>query len=121
MGLDSVEIILRVEELFAIQIGDEESGSVRTVGEFYDLICSKLHLHPSRSPVTSEVLPVITQREKLFLFLTRQTPLPAPAEILPWSPQSVWDCLVAVFVDHQGLKAQEITYHARIATDLGVD
>jgi hypothetical protein len=121
MGLDAVEVILRAEELFAIEIGDTEAATVETVGQFYELICSKLHISPLRSPVTSQVLPVITQREKVFLFLTRHTPLPPPPEVLPWSPQGVWDCVVAVFVDQQGLKATEITYLARIASDLGVD
>jgi hypothetical protein len=121
MGLDAVEIILRVEELFSIEIGDEEAAKVETVGQFYELICSKLRLPPLRSPVTSDVLPVITHREKAFLFLSRHSPLPTPAEVLPWSPQSVWDCVVTVFVDQQGLDAKEITYNARIARDLGVD
>lgn len=121
MGLDAVEIVLRAEELFAIEIGDTEASIVETVGQFYELICSKLHIPALRSPVTSQVLPVITQREKVFLFLARHTPLPPPSEVLPWSPQSVWDCVVAVFADHQGLKATEITYQARIAADLGVD
>jgi hypothetical protein len=121
MGLDAVEIILRVEELFAIDIGDEEAAKVETVGQFYELICSKLHLPPLRSPVTSDELPVITQREKVFVFLSRHTPLPAPAEALPWSPQSVWDCVVAVFVDQQGLRVEDVIYPARIAKDLGVD
>jgi|SRR5208337_2710267 len=120
MGLDAVEIILRAEELFAIDIGDEEAAKVETVGQFYELICSKLQIPPSQSPVTSEVLPVITHREKVFAFLSRNTRLPAPAEVLPWSPQSVWDCVVAVFVDQQGLRAKDVTYQARIAKDLGV-
>jgi acyl carrier protein len=121
MGLDSVEIILRAEELFAIDIGDEEAAKVETVGQFYELICSKLHIPPLQSPVTSEELPVITHREKVFLSLSRHTPLPAPADALPWSPQSVWDCVVAVFVDQLGLSTNDVTYHARIAKDLGVD
>ena len=103
MGLDAVEIILRVEELFVIDIGDEEAAKVETVGQFYELICSKLQIPPLRSPVTSEELPVITHHKKVFLFLSRDTPLPAPADVLPWSPQSVWDCVVAVFVDQLGL------------------
>lgn len=121
MGLDGVEIILRVEELFGIEIGDEEASKVERVGQFYELICSKLKVSPLRSPVTSEVLPVITQREKVFLLLERHKPLPAPAGVLPWSPQSVWDCVVTVLVDQQGLRVDEITYDARIAKDLGID
>ena len=71
MGLDSVEIILRAEELFGIDIGDDEAAKVETVGQLYELICFKLHIHPLQSPETSEELPVITHREKVFLFLSR--------------------------------------------------
>ena len=42
MGLDSVELVLRVEEEFEISITDEEAGKVRTVGQFYELILSKI-------------------------------------------------------------------------------
>jgi acyl carrier protein len=121
MGLDSVEIVLRAEELFEIDIADDEAGSISTVGDFYEVICTKLGVTPSRNPVTPDELPVISQKEKGFLFLGRSTRLPAPAEVLPWSPRNVWDCLVAIFVDQQGLRPEEITYRARIAQDLGVD
>lgn len=121
MGLDGVEIILRTEELFNIEIGDEEAASVETVGEFYKLICSKLQISPLQSPATSRELPVISQDHKIFWFLSRSIQLPAPADVLPWSSQSVWDCVVAVFVDQQGLRVEEVVYYARIATDLGVD
>jgi hypothetical protein len=121
MGLDAVEIILRAEELFVITIGDDEAAAVRTVGDFYNVICSKLNVTPLRSPIASTDLPEITHKEKTFLFLSRHTPLPAPPEVLPWSPQSVWDVLVAIFVDQQGLQQQDILYHARITQDLGVD
>ena len=90
-------------------------------GDFYNLICRKMSVTPLQSPVTSEELPTITHKEKKFLLLSKHTPLPAPPEVLPWSPQSVWDALVAVFVDQQGLKRKEILYGARIAQDLGVD
>jgi hypothetical protein len=121
MGLDAVEIVLRTEELFAITIADDEAAAVRTVGDFYNLICSKLNITPLPSPITSAELPEITHKEKTFLFLYKHTPLPAPPEVIPWSPQSVWDVLIAVFVDQQGLIHEDIRYHARIAQDLGVD
>jgi len=121
MGLDAVEIVLRTEELFVITIGDDEAAAVRTVGDFYNLICSKMNVTPLQSPVTSAELPRITHKEKKFLFLSTHTPLPAPPEVLPWSPQSVWDALVAVFVNQQGLDAEEILYRARIVQDLGID
>ena len=121
MGLDAVEIVLRTEELFAITIKDDEVAAIRTVGHFYQLICSKLNVTPLPSPITSAELPTITHKEKKFLFLSTHTPLPAPLELLPRSPQTIWDALVAIFVDQICLDAEQILYHARIAQDLGVD
>jgi len=66
MGLDAVEIVLRTEELFVITIEDDEAAAVRTVGDFYNLICRKMSVTPLQSPVTSAELPTITQKEKKF-------------------------------------------------------
>jgi hypothetical protein len=89
MGLDIVEIVLRTEEFFVITIGNDEAAVVRTVGDFYKLICAKLDVPPFESPVTSTKLPTVTKKKKTLLFLYKHTPLPAPPEVLPWSPQSV--------------------------------
>jgi hypothetical protein len=120
MGLDAVELVLRTEELFVISLSDEEAATVRTVGDFYRLICSKVDVIPLPSPVTPVQLPVVTEKGRQFLFLAKHTPLPAPADVLPWSSQSVWDCLVAVFVDQLCLRPEEVLYDARIVEDLGV-
>jgi hypothetical protein len=120
MGLDAVEIVLRTEELFAIHIEDDEAAAASTVGDLYRLVCTKLHLEPLSSPTTSDRLPVITHKKKKFSFLQTQTPLPAPPEVLPWSPQRVWDALVAIFDDQMLLEPDEIRYHARIGEDLGI-
>ena len=104
MGLDAVEIVLRAEEFFVITIEDEEAASVRTVGDFYNLICAKFDVPPLQSPVTSAHLPTVTEKERVFLFLQKRTPLPAPPELLAWSSQSVWDSVVAVIVDDQCLE-----------------
>jgi hypothetical protein len=119
-GLDAVELVLRCEELFAITLADNEASAVRTVDDLYRLICTKLDVTPLPFPVTSAELPRITEKEKLFLFLERHKPLPAPPEALPWSGQTVWDALVAVFVDQLGLKPKQLLPHARIVDDLGV-
>jgi len=121
MGLDTVEIVLRTEELFVITLEDEEAGTVRTVGDLYKLVCSRLNVSPLPSPVASAELPTITHKEKRFWFLSTHTPLPAPPEVLPWSPQTVWDTLVAILVDQQGLAPEKILHRARFIEDLGVD
>ncbi|HZB87167.1 MAG TPA: hypothetical protein VE291_00765 [Terracidiphilus sp.] len=42
MGLDGVEIVLRIEDEFSISLADEEARGVRTVGDLYELVLSKL-------------------------------------------------------------------------------
>lgn len=121
MGLDAVELVLRAEEFFVISISDEQAAEVRSVGDFYCLICAKLEVMPLPTPFTSEQLPVLTQWKRAFLIGRTPTPLSAPPEVLPWSAQSVWDCLVVLFVDQMGLKPEEITYNALIVADLGID
>jgi acyl carrier protein len=46
MGLDAVEIILRTEDEFSIAVGDDEAAVVRTVGDLYNLVLSKLDITP---------------------------------------------------------------------------
>ena len=121
MGLDAVEIVLRTEEFFGIAIADDEAAAVRTVGNLYSFICVKLELQPLDAPVTSQKLPRVTEKEKTFLSLAKHTPLPPPPEVLPWSSQSVWDCVVAVLVDQQCLTPEQVLHHARFVEDLGVD
>jgi acyl carrier protein len=42
MGLDTVEIVLRIEETFGVDLPDDELGSVSTVGDLYKLLLSRL-------------------------------------------------------------------------------
>lgn len=42
MGLDFVEIVMRIEEEFSIDLPDAELGSVLTVGDLYELVLSKV-------------------------------------------------------------------------------
>jgi hypothetical protein len=108
MGLDAVEIVLRCEELFSITIPDDEAGAVHTVEDLYRLICTRLDVTPLPSPVTSAELPHITDKQNIFLFLRRHTPLPTPPEVLPWSGQTVWDTLVAIFVERSWTRTKSV-------------
>jgi acyl carrier protein len=47
MGLDAVELVMRTEDEFGITLADDEAGSVKTVGDLYQLVLSKLDLTPS--------------------------------------------------------------------------
>jgi acyl carrier protein len=47
MGLDTVELVMRIEEEFSIEILDAELSSIKTVDDLYRLVISKLHVGSS--------------------------------------------------------------------------
>lgn len=47
MGLDAVELVIRIEETFSIDLPDEELSSIRTVGDLYELVLSKVDTTPA--------------------------------------------------------------------------
>ena len=53
MGLDSVEIVMEVEEKFGIELSDEEATSVRTVGDLYGVLIVKGVALPMDAPCHS--------------------------------------------------------------------
>jgi len=48
LGLDSVELVSRIEEEFSVDLTDAEVAGVATVGELYDLLLSKLDNEDAR-------------------------------------------------------------------------
>jgi len=50
MGLDTVELMMRLEEEFSIDLPDAELGSVRTVGDLYGIILSRIETRGSNRP-----------------------------------------------------------------------
>jgi hypothetical protein len=44
MGLDTVELIMEVEEAFDIKIPDEDAEKLRTIGDLHHYIANKLQL-----------------------------------------------------------------------------
>lgn len=53
MGLDSVELLLAIEERFQIHIDDDEASSIATVGELHELLVRKLQPQPAARCLTS--------------------------------------------------------------------
>lgn len=53
MGLDTVEIVLRVEETFGIDLPDVELASVRTVSDLQEITSSCVTAHPKQNGGTS--------------------------------------------------------------------
>ena len=54
MGLDSVELVLAVEEKFGISISDEEACAIRTVGELHRCVVSKLAMSDKSTCLTQK-------------------------------------------------------------------
>jgi hypothetical protein len=52
MGLDSVELVMAIEEKFGITISDEEACSVSTVGDMHRCVLSKLAVSDKSSCLT---------------------------------------------------------------------
>ena len=42
MGLDTVELVMSVEEAFEIQIDDQDAEHIQTVGELHDYIVARI-------------------------------------------------------------------------------
>lgn len=53
MGLEIVELVMRVEETFEIEIGDEEASGLLSVGNLYTCVLAKLGLTASDRCVSS--------------------------------------------------------------------
>lgn len=52
MGLDSVEILMKVEKTFAISIPDEEAQKIRTVGDFHQAVWKYIEAKDSNKCVS---------------------------------------------------------------------
>jgi acyl carrier protein len=99
MGLDYVELVLALESRFKIHISDEEAGSVRTVGDLYQVVLANLKIEPegeSRGCLTSAAFYRTRRALVNALSLDRRDIRPStPLEpILPWTKRRrLWRCL----------------------------
>jgi acyl carrier protein len=59
MGLDSVEIVLELEETFAIDIPDADAEAVQTVGDLTALVRDLANLPPELDDATFEKIAAI--------------------------------------------------------------
>ena len=97
MGLDTVELLMAVEETFQISFSNEEAAKICTVGDFYDGILKKLEAPSSNNPLSN-----IPQKKH-------------------WNKDEVWEGLRSVIVHQLGVKPEEVIKEARIVRDLGAD
>ncbi len=111
MGLDAVEIILRTEDTFSIDLPDRECERVVTVGDLYRLVLQKLAL-PYQPSSEIETSPNGRDRSRV-----RLTP------IIPYSftTPDVWLTLKALIVDQLQIDPEEVQEPAAFQRDLGCD
>lgn len=109
MGLDFVELVIGIEEVFSVDLPDEECSLIQTVGDLYRLILDKLKLPYMPS---SEI-------EAQSLGMARE--LTRTMRLSPWTTPDVWLTLKAVIHDQLGIKTLRITESATFLDDLGCD
>ena len=92
MGLEIVELIMRVEEDFGIEIGDEEASQTSTVGELCQLVTLKLRVEPSPGCLSSAAFYQLRRdlREMTGLEKRKIAPQTAMTEIFPVSTRREW-------------------------------
>jgi hypothetical protein len=106
MGLDIVELVMRCEEEFEVQLEDWKLGQMRTVGDLFEIICEQLRLPFGKDTPTPKI--------------SDEIPF-AGAPLSSWTRDAVWSKLVELCVDQLGLKRDEVQYMAKFMDDLGVD
>jgi acyl carrier protein len=83
--MDGVELVIRTEKEFNIQIADAEATAVRTVGQLIGLVCHKLPMTPERGCLTARTFYCFRRDLTALLPLHRAGVKPAAplAELIP--------------------------------------
>jgi acyl carrier protein len=55
MGLDSIELVMEIENYFRISITDAEAGQIQTVQQMLDCVADRLHLKSEDSSVRDRI------------------------------------------------------------------
>jgi acyl carrier protein len=108
-----VEIILRTEEVFAVELPDEDCSQVVTVGDFYKLVLKKLDL--PYVPVSD-----IEQSAESYSKGADRSTFQLPG-IRPWTTPDVWLTLRELIQDQLQVGVVKIREEARFVQDLGCD
>jgi acyl carrier protein len=109
MGLDLVELVMRTEEVFSVELPDDQCESIRTVGDLYRLVLEKLTL----SYISSDEI------ETNSIGMVR--PLNKVQQLISWTTPDVWLTLRFVIHEELGIEADQITETATFLDDLGCD
>jgi acyl carrier protein len=106
MAMDLVEIVIRVEETFAIELPNHECSLIRTVGDLFRLTLEKLKL--PYSPAAE----VAIGRD----FSQRRFP-----GLTDWTTPDIWATLRGIICDQLQIDINEVCESARFVEDLACD
>ena len=109
MGLDTVEIVLRTEETFNINLPDDECSKAITVGDLYRLVLSKLELPYVQA---NEIEAGKRGRDRSHLRMP---------SLYSWALPDVWQTLKGIIVDQLQIKEEDVKEEAAFLRDLGCD
>lgn len=104
MGLDTVELVLRIDETFSIDLPDDECTQIITVGDLYRAVLTKLNL-------TYIPADEIASRG-------RDHALAHLPQLIPWTTPDVWATLRGLITDQLQIDPDEVTEPARFQADL---
>jgi acyl carrier protein len=105
MGLDIVELVIRCEETFKIELENWRLEQMRTVGDLYELICEQLIPFGPQEPRPTNTSP-------------------APLVAVPregWNRETLWSKVVQICVDQLQVDPEDVVYYASFIDDLGAD
>jgi acyl carrier protein len=109
MGLDTVEIVIRTEETFNVDLSDEECGKIVAVGDLYRLVLSKLEL-PYVEAAEIEAKKHGRDRSRLRM-----------PSLSSWTSPDVWLTLKGIVVDQLQVDVDDVKEDATFLRDLGCD
>ncbi len=96
MGLDTVELIMEMEETFGIKIDDRDAEQIGTVGQAYRYILGKLEHGPA-------------------------APCGKPGVATAWHPEEVWTVLRDLIAVQLGVPKELVTEEKHFVHDFGAD
>ena len=109
MGMDIVDIVMRAEETFAIDLPNDECASIVTVGDFFRLVLDKLQL------------PYQPADELERTHSGRDYSSPASLHLAQWNTADVWATLRGIITDQLQVNPEEVRERSSFVADLRCD
>jgi len=120
MGLDSVEILMKVEQTFGISIPGEEAEKIITVGDFHNAVWR--HLEGKHSDKRKSQSILFKLRQSLLDTFNLSTKDVKPGSCINVTNRTEVETVINhIIADMAGLELDEVTPAKKIGDDLGID